>query len=240
MVTLTKLELSQVIGAATCPGRAIIALQAFSGINSHVLGSADGTDGLLLSDFLDSAITSTGLHVNEYPVIFKIRESLNRRRTQSYACIFAEGLIYINEYLGQRMREGEVLSYTSPVIRSRDRSPMRHSRNQFLPSSHIENEVQRVFRCESIPWRPSILRDYFERNLVLARQDNVITDRELNSLLNRSTVTTKSSILSDSFSPNGRRWLRRAYNACKPFLSTVTNSNTGRSLFNESNGWVYL
>jgi hypothetical protein len=241
MGILTKLELSQVIGAATHRGRAIIALQALSGIRSNVLGSSDGTDGLLLSDFLDSEITSTRLQIEEYPAIFKIRASLNRRSTQSYACVCEEGLIYINEYLGQRKREEEVLSHTSPVICSRDRQSLKtHSRNQFLPSSHIEKEVHRVFMSESIPWRPLRLRSYFEKNLVLARQNNTITDHELNSLLNQSTVSTKSSIQSDPFTPSDQRRLRRAYNACKPYLSTVINSNTGRSLFNESNGWVYV
>ena len=238
---LTKIELSQVIGAATRRGRAIIALQALSGLRSNVLGSADGTDGLLLSDFLDSEINSTGLQVNEYPAVFKIRASLNRRIAQGYACLCGEGLIYINEYLGQRMREGEILSYTSPVICSRDRQGLqRHSRNLFLPSSHIENEVHRAFMSESIPWRPSILRSYFERNLVLARQNNTITDHELTSLLNQSTLITPSSIQPDPFSPIDRRRMRRAYNACKPYLSTALNSNTERSLFNESNGWVYI
>ena len=237
---LTKLELSQVIGAATRHGRVIIALQALSGINSNILGSDDGTDGLLLSDFLDSEITSTGLQVKKYPAIFKIRRSLNRQSTQGYACICAEGLIYINEYLGQRMQEGEVISYTSPVICSRDRSLQRHSRNQFLPASHIENEVHQVFMSEGIPWRPSILRSYFEGNLVIAQQNNTITDHELSSLLNQSTITTKSFIQSGSFNSSSRRRMRRAYNACKPYLSTVINSNTGRSLFNESNGWVYV
>ena len=239
MGTLTKLELSQVIGSATRRGRVIIALQAFSGIHSKMLGSADGTDGLLLSDFLDSEITPIGLQVDEYPAIFKIRTSLSKRNTRGYACLCAEGLIYINEYLDQRRRE-EVLSHTSSVICSRSQSSKIHSGNQFLPTSHIENEVRRAFMSQSIPWCPSILRSYFEMNLVLARQHNTINDHELRNLLNQSTRSTKSSILSDTFSPSDRRRMRRAYNACKPYLSTVINSSSSRSLFNESNSWVYV
>lgn len=238
---LNKLELSRVIGAATRRGRAIIAFQAFSGIRSYVLGSADGTAGLLLSDFFDSEITSTGLQVNEYPTMFRIPVSLNRRSAQGYACICDEGLIYINEYLGQRMQEGESLSISSPMICSHDRQSLhRLSRNQFLPSSHIENEVHRAFMRENIPWHPSILRNYFERNLALARQNNEITKHELTSLLNQSTLITKASVQLDSSSSSDRLQIRRAYNACKPYLSTVINSNTGRSLFNESNSWVYV
>ena len=241
MDVLTKLELSQVIGAATRRGRAIIALQALSGIRSHVLGSADGTDGLLLSDFLDSEITSTGFQVSEYPAICKIRASLNSRSTQSYACICGEGLIYINEYFGQRMQEGEVLSHTSPVIRSCNRESLQiHSRNQFLPSSHIENEIRRVFVSENIPWTPSRLCNYFISNLALARQNNTITNHELNSLLNQLTTMENSSVQSGPFRPSEQHRIRRAYNACKPYLSTVINSNARRSLFNESNGWVYV
>ncbi len=239
MGILTKLELSRVIGAATYRGRAIIALQAFSGIRSNALGTTDGTNGLLLSDFLDSEITSKGLQVDEYPAIFKIRTSLNRLSTQGFACLCAEGLIYINEYLDQRTCEGEVLSPSSPVICSRDQSLQIQSRKQFLPPSHIENEIHRAFLSESIPWRPSILRSYFESNLVLARQNNTITDHELNSLLNQST-TTKSSIQSELFTPSDQRRISRAYNACKPYLSTVINSSTSRRPYNESNGWVYV
>jgi hypothetical protein len=240
MGTLTKLGLSRVIGSATRRGRVIIALQAFSGIRSNMLGSADGTDGLLLSDFLDSEITPIGLQVDEYPAIFKIRTSLNKRSSQGYACLCAEGLIYINEYLDQRKQKGEVLSHSSPVIRGRDQSSKIHSGNQFLPLSHIENEVHRAFMSQSIPWRPSILCSYFEMNLVLARQNNTINDHELNSLLNQLTMITKSSIHSGTFSPSDRRRIRRAYNACKPYLSTVINSSSSRSLFNESNSWVYV
>jgi hypothetical protein len=240
MGTLTKLELSQVIGSATRRGRVIIALQAFSGIRSNMLGSPDGTDGLLLSDFLDSEISPVGLQVGEYPAIFTIRTSLNKRRTQGYACLCAEGLIYINEYLDQRKREGEVLSHTSPVIGSRDQSAKIHSRNQFLPASHIENEVHSAFMCRSIPWRPSILRSYFQMNLVLARQHNTINDHELKSLLNQTTRIPNSSIQSTTVSPSDRQRMRRAYNACKPYLSTMLNSSSSRSLFNESNSWVYI
>jgi hypothetical protein len=233
--------LSQVIGAAKCRGRAIIALQALSGIRSYVLGSTDGTDGLLFNDFLNSEITSMGLQVNEYPALFRIRAALNRRSTQDYACICEEGLVYINEYLGQRVNEGEVLSLMSPVISSSDRQSLQiHSRNQFLPSSCIENEVHRAFISENIPWSPLILHNYFESNLVLARQNNKITDHELNSLLKQSTKMKKSSVQSDPSRPCERHRMRRAYNACKPYLSTVINSGTGRSLFNESNGWVYV
>jgi hypothetical protein len=238
---LTKLELSQVIGAAKRRGRVIIALQALSGIHPYVLGSADGTDGLLFNDFLNSEITSIGLRVNEYPAIFRIRASLNRQSTQGYACICEEGLIYINEYLGQRMHEGEVLSLTSPVISNRDQQSLQiHSRNQFLPSSYIEKEVHRAFISENIPWSHSILRNYFESNLVLARQNNKITNHELNSLLKQSTKMKKSSVQSYPSRPCERRRMCRAYNACKPYLSTVINSSSGHSLFNESNGWVYV
>ena len=238
---LNKLELSQVIGAATPRCRVLIALQAFSGIHSWVLGSADGTDGLLISDFCDSEITSAGLQFTEYPAIFKIRPTLNKQSILGYAGICEEGLIYINEYLSQRMHEGEVLSSSSPVIYCSDRqSAHMPSWDQFLPTSRIENEIHRVFISEKIPWSPPILRNYFESNLVRARQNNIITDQELNSLLNQSTIIMKSSLQSDPSFPSILHRIRRAYNACKPYVSTVLNARTHSSLFNESNGWVYV
>jgi hypothetical protein len=238
---LNKLELSQVIGAAIPRCRVSIVLLAFSGIGSRSLGSSEGTEGLQLSDFLESDITSSGLRFDEYPAIFTIRTILHKGRAHGYACICEEGLIYINEYLGQRMQEGEVLYPSSPLIRgSCRRRPSTLMQNLFLPTIQIENEIHRAFISTGFLWKPHILRNYFESNLGLARKNKQITDQELKFLLGHSTRIRESSSHMDRFTPSLLHRIRQAYNAGKPYLSTVTDPITNRSHYNESNGWVYV
>lgn len=238
---LNKLELSQVIGAATPRCRVSIVLLAFSGIGSWSLGSTEGTGGLQLSDFLESDITSSGLRFDEYPAILTIRATLNERRAHGYACVCEEGLIYINEYLSQRMQEGEVLCPSSPLIRGSCRRRLYTlMQNLFLPTIQIENEIHRAFISIGFPWKPHILREYFESNLGVARKNEQITNQELKFLLGHSTMSRESSLHTDRFTPSILQRIRQAYNACKPYLSTVTDPIANRSHFNESNGWVYV
>jgi hypothetical protein len=238
---LNKLELSQIIGAATPRCRVSIVLLAFSGIDCRSLGSSEGTDGLQLSDFLESDLTSSGLRFDEYPAILKIRAMLNERRAHGYACVCEEGLIYINEYLSQRMQEGEILCPSSPLIRGSCRqSTHTLMQNLFLPTIQIENEIHKAFIRTEFPWKPHILRKYFESHLDLARKNEQIPDQEFKFLMGHSTMIREASLPTDQFAPSVLHRIRRSYNVCKPYLSTVTDPITNRSYFNESNGWVYV
>jgi hypothetical protein len=241
MHMLNKLELSRVIGAATPRCRVSIVLLAFSGISSGSLGSSEGTDGLQLSDFFKSDLTSSGLRFDEYPAILKIRATPNERRAHGYACVCEEGLIYINEYLNQRTQEGEILCPSSPLIRGSNRRSIHTlTQNLFLPTIQIENEIHRAFTNTGLPRTPHILRKYFESNLELARKNEQITEQELKFLMGHSTVIKEASIPTDQFASTVLHRIRRSYNACKPYLSTVIDPITNRSQFNESNGWVYV
>ncbi len=238
---LNKLELSQVIGVASSRCRVSIVLLAFSGIDSSCLGSVNGTEGLRLDDFLESSITSFGLRCNEYPAILKIRLISEKERGHSYACVCEEGLVYINEYLTQRMQEGERLCLSSPLIHCNYRdSRYEDSQNLFVPTAYIEGEIQKAFTNSGLPWKPRILRKYFEKNVSLARKNEKITDQEMELLLGHSNGNTESSLHVDQLAQRIQHQMRQAYNACKPYLSTVANPITQSSQLNESNGWVYV
>ena len=111
----SKEELARIMRKATSRGRVAIAIMAFSGLRPESLGDYEGTDGLRLGDLKDLHI-SDEIQFEKVPATVMVKSKLSKARHQYFSFIGEEGATYIKEYLEERRKQGEELTYESPLL----------------------------------------------------------------------------------------------------------------------------
>ena len=106
----SKEELSRLLRKATSRGRVSISIMAFSGFRPETLGNYEGTDGLRLGDIKELKI-SDEIEFTKIPATIMVKARLSKARNQYFSFIGEEGITYIKEYLEERKKNGEELTY---------------------------------------------------------------------------------------------------------------------------------
>lgn len=165
----TPEELRRVFLSATPRERCAAALMAHAGLRPQVLGNYSGTDGLRLRDLPDLDVKGTTVSFGKLPARLVVRPELSKSRRAFFSFIGQETADYVKGYLEERLREGEALTGESDVI-----SPA-WSHKAFLTSVNIGDAVRKAIRAAGFPWRPYVLRAYFDTQLLLAESKGKIT-----------------------------------------------------------------
>jgi len=79
-----------------------------------------------------------------------------------------EGCLYLKEYLEARMRKGEKLEASSPVVRPR------YAKKEFIRTSNVGDKIRNSIRAAGHSWRPYVLRCYFDTRMLLAESNRLI------------------------------------------------------------------
>ncbi len=139
---------------------AIIALLAFTGVRPHTLGNYRGDDGLRIQDLPELEVdNSTGKATfAPIPVRVIIREELSKT-TEYESLLCEEGCAKLKAYLEKRMRNGEKITGQSAVV-SDD-----FGAGRTITTKAICKVVRKAFRHAGFPWRPYILRRYFDTRM---------------------------------------------------------------------------
>jgi hypothetical protein len=104
------------------------------------------------------------------PAILTVRRELSKAGHQYFTFLSREACEYIQEYLTQRMREGEMLDASSPLI-----VPEKSKKNRkFLRASAVGKLVRKRLRQCNISARPYDLRHTFATQLMLAESQSLI------------------------------------------------------------------
>ncbi len=141
-------ELARIMRKATSRGRVAIAIMAFSGLRPESLGDYEGTDGLRLGDIKDLHI-SDEIRFEKVPATVMVKSKLSKARHQYFSFMGEEGATYIKEYLEERRKQGEELTYESPLLQFDVRGV---KKNSFLPSSindHIHRQPEGRLRKDN-------------------------------------------------------------------------------------------
>ncbi len=171
----TKSELRKLLRIADLRARVAIALMAFSGLRLGVLGNYTGFDGLRVGDILE--IRRLGkvedLDVNsieiESPITIVVRQQLSKTGHQYLTFLCEEGCEYLMDYLDFRLRNGEMITLSSPVISKRNGIG-------FLKTKNIYRIIKDAIIDAGFSWRPYVLRHYFDTYLLMAEAARIIPE----------------------------------------------------------------
>jgi hypothetical protein len=218
--TPTQEELRKVLLSADPKTRVACALIAFSGVRPEVLGNFLGDDGLRLRDLPELRIRPEGVEFQTIPTIVRVRAELSKTRRPYATFLGSEGCEYVRSYLEERIRQGEKLDPESDLV-----SPMR-STKAFVRALNIGDAIRKAIRAAGFPWRPYVLRCYFDTQLMLAESRGKIPRDYRVFFMGHvggmdSRYTTNKGRLPDSVI----RDMREAYQRAELFLSTTPRSD---------------
>jgi len=213
-------ELRAILLAGTPRIRASCALMAFSGLRPEVLGNYLGTDGLRLGDFPELVIGKDAIRFEKAPTVIRVRPELSKNSNGYLTFLNREGCDYLVQYLEDRRRAGERLVVDSDLIHP-DRA-----RKQFIRTLNIGDTVRTAIRGAGFPWRPYVLRHYFDTQLLTAESRGKVAHDfrvywmgHIGSIDARYT-TNKRRLPTDLIEE-----MREAYRRCEPFLSTIPTTS---------------
>jgi hypothetical protein len=164
----TKEELRRIFLAGDEKARATCALVAHSGLRIGVIGDYQGKNGLLLKDFPELKISDGKAWLEKIPTLIKVRKDLSKAGHQYFTFLSQEGCEYLREYLESRMRRGEMLSGDSPLINPKV------AKKNFIRAINIADVMRKAIRKAGFPWRPYVLRSYFDTQLMLAESKGLV------------------------------------------------------------------
>jgi integrase len=199
----TRDELRRILLSGDRRARLACALLAYSGLRVEVLGNYRGTDGLRLRDLPELRIavqggcgadgggigsgggtgsgtrTGTGagrgaardgplVTFEKIPTLLVVRKELSKAGHQYFTFLGREGCEYLRDYLEERVRLGESLNPDSPLITPK------WSEKPFIRSINISDLVRLAIRGAGLPWRPYVLRSYFDTQLMLAESKGLV------------------------------------------------------------------
>ncbi len=166
--TLTTGQLRGLFHNSPPQTRCTCALIAQAGLRPEVVGNYDATDGLTVGDLLAMKVEGSGVTFLKIPTMVTARRELSKAGHQYFTFLTREGYEYVQEYLTQRIRSGEVIDPSSPLV-----APEKSGRH-FTCASLIGRLVRKRLRGCNIQAGPYDLRHTFATQLMLAESQGLI------------------------------------------------------------------
>jgi hypothetical protein len=205
---------------ATPRARVSCALLAFSGLRPQTLGNYTGTDGLRLGDFREAEISDTGIVFSTIPTLFVVRRGLSKTRHQYFTFASDQAITYIQEYLAQRVADGETLTVDTALLGF---DPRGGHKNAFLRTTLVTRDIKAAIINAGYTWRPYVLRAYFDTNMIIAENKGHVSHPYLQFFMgHKGDMEARYSTNKARLPPNMIEDMRHSYRACEPFLSTMT------------------
>ena len=212
----SKEELARILRKATSRGRVIIALMAFSGLRPESLGNYEGTDGLRLGDIKELKL-SDEIEFDKIPVTVMVRSRLSKARHQYFSFIGEEGATYIKEYLEERRKQGEELSYDSPLLQFDVRGI---KKNAFLRTTLVTRDVRDAINGAGLKMRPYVLRAYFSTALDIAESKGLISHPWRQFIMGHKGDIEARYSTNKRLPPDMIEQMRESYRKCLKYLET--------------------
>lgn len=214
-------ELKRIFLSGDGKSRTACVLVAHSGLRIQALGDYKGLDGLRIGDIPELKIEGITVNFSKVPALIIVRQNISKAGHQYFTFLSEEGCEYLKDYLEERMRQGENLSAISPVI-----TPKRRMK-PFIRTVNVGDLMRVAIRKSGCPWRPYVLRSYFDTQLMLAESKGLVLRdyRQFwmghkGDIENRYTTNKRrlpDSVISD---------MRQAYARSQEFLQTSKSKET--------------
>jgi len=164
----TKEELRRIFLSGSKQSRTTCALVAHAGLRLESIGSYIGDDGLRIRDLPELNIKGGNVSFEKVPTMLVVRPSLSKARHQYFTFSSEEGCGYLKDYLEERLRGGEELTADSAIITPR------FAEKTFIRAVNISDLIRSAIRGAGLPWRPYVLRSYFDTQLMLAESKGLV------------------------------------------------------------------
>ena len=221
-----KEQLKKILDAADPRCRAIISMMAFAGVRPQVMGLADKSDGLVLSDLPDLVVDGGDTRFERTPAMVVVRPKLSKIRKKYFTFLAEEGCQYVLGYLRERTSRGERLRPGSPLIttdygyRLTGWGKLNGNGNRFLVTNVISSAISPIIKSV-LPARPYALRAYFDSQLLIAESHGCMTHAYRQFFMGHkgdmeARYTTNKGRLTEQMTED----MRRAFEQSQAFLST--------------------
>ena len=218
----SKDELSRILRMASPRGRVSIVMIAFSGLRPESLGDYLGTDGIRLEDFTEAKVSARGVKFEKTPTILLVRRALSKARHPYFTFVGSEAIDYIQEYLHERVKQGEKLIPQSPLLAF---DPRGVRKNRFLRTTLVTRDIKEAITKAGFSWRPYVLRAYCDTSMIVAESKGHISHPYLQFLMgHKGDIEARYSTNKGRLPPSMIDEIREAYKKCEPLLSTKAES----------------
>ncbi len=219
-------QLKKILDAADPRSRAVISLMAFAGVRPQVIGLADRSDGLVLSDLPDLVLDGVDTRFSKTPAMVVVRPRLSKIRKKYFTFLAEEGCQYVLGYLRERMAQGARLKPGSPLVtvdhgyRLKGWSRLDENGGRFLNTNAISH-ILRPRIWSVLKARPYALRAYFDSQLLIAESHGCMTHAYRQFFMGHkgdmeARYTTNKGRLTEQMTED----MRRAFEQSQAFLST--------------------
>ena len=164
----TKEELRKIFLSGDKKARISTVLVAHSGLRIKTLGNYRGDDGLRIKDLPEVNVTGDSVDFEQIPTMVIVRKELSKAKHQYFTFLSEEGCEYLRDYLEERMREGEEITHDSPIVTPKLRM------KPFIRAANVGDAIRGAIRRAGFPWRPYVLRSYFDTQLMLAESKGLV------------------------------------------------------------------
>jgi hypothetical protein len=141
---------------------------AHSGLRLQTLGNYQGDDGLRIGDFPELKIENNLATFTIVPALVTVRKELSKARHQYFTFLSEEGCGYLKDYLEERIRNGESITSTSPIITPK------YKMKPFIRTINIGDLMRGAMRQAGFRCRPYVLRSFFDTQLMLAESKGLV------------------------------------------------------------------
>jgi len=164
----TKEELKRIFLSGSKQARTACAIVAHAGLRLQTLGNYTGYDGLTIRDLPELKIKGAEVNFAKIPTMVVVRSALSKARHQYFTFLTEEASNYLKDYLEERLRDGEELAPDSAIVKPK------FAQKPFIRTVNIGDMMRLAIRSAGLPWRPYVLRCYFDTMLMLAESKGLV------------------------------------------------------------------
>jgi len=124
---------------------------AFSGLRPQTLGNYTGIDGIKLGDFAEAQVNEKGIAFTKIPTMLVVRRGLSKAKHQYFTFAPQQTITYIEEYLEERVKQGERLGKDSPLLGF---DPRGVKKNKFLRRTLVTRDIRGAILRAGFSWSP--------------------------------------------------------------------------------------
>ena len=217
----TREELRRIFLSGDKKARAASVLVAHSGLRIACLGNYRGDDGLRIEDIPELKIDGKEVVFEKTPAMVIVRRELSKAGHRYFTFLSEEGCEYLKDYLEERIRKGEELGPESPVITPKAAS------KPFITTTNIGDAIRGAIRKAGFPWRPYVLRSYFDTQLMLAEsKGHVLRDYRQFWMGHKGDIENRYTTNKGRLPEEVIEDMRSAYRRSQGYLQTMGEPDT--------------
>ncbi len=211
----TPRELKSILMSGDKKTRVACILIAHSGFRLQTLGTYLGDNGLRIGDFPELRIEGDQIVFTEVPTMIVVKPELSKAGHKYITFLSEEGCEYLKDYLEERIRNGEKLTKRSSILRPKTAA------KDFISTTNIGDTIRKAIRKAGFPWRPYVLRSYFDTQLMLAEsKGHVLRDYRTLWMGHKGDIEHTYTTNKGKLPPHIIDDMREAYGRSQEFLQT--------------------